>query len=77
MTTKMITIDANEATAGVAHKVNEVIAIYPITPSSGMGELADQYSAHGDTNIWGACLLYTSPSSTSASMMRSPRRWPA
>jgi len=57
MTTKMITIDANEATAGVAHKVNEVIAIYPITPSSGMGELADQYSAHGDTNIWGAVPL--------------------
>ena len=57
MTTKMITIDANEATAIVAHKVNEVIAIYPITPSSGMGELADQYSAHGDTNIWGAVPL--------------------
>ena len=57
MTTKMITIDANEATALVAHKVNEVIAIYPITPSSGMGELADQYSAHGDTNIWGAVPL--------------------
>ena len=57
MTTKMITIDANEATATVAHKVNEVIAIYPITPSSGMGELADQYSAHGDTNLWGAVPL--------------------
>ena len=57
MTTNMITIDANEATAAVAHKVNEVIAIYPITPSSGMGELADQYSAHGDTNIWGAVPL--------------------
>lgn len=57
MTTNMITIDANEATANVAHKVNEVIAIYPITPSSGMGELADQYSAHGDTNIWGAVPL--------------------
>jgi pyruvate-ferredoxin/flavodoxin oxidoreductase len=57
MTTKMITIDANEATAGVAHKVNEVIAIYPITPSSAMGELADQYSAHGDPNIWGTVPL--------------------
>jgi len=53
----MITIDANEATALVAHKVNEVIAIYPITPSSGMGELADQYSAEGDTNIWGSVPL--------------------
>lgn len=57
MTTNMITIDANEATASVAHKVNDVIAIYPITPSSGMGELADQYSAHGETNIWGAVPL--------------------
>jgi pyruvate-ferredoxin/flavodoxin oxidoreductase len=57
MTNQMITIDANEATALVAHKVNEVIAIYPITPSSGMGELADQYSAHGDANIWGTVPL--------------------
>ena len=48
MTTQMITIDGNEAAARIAHKVNEVIAIYPITPSSPMGELADQWSAHGD-----------------------------
>jgi pyruvate-ferredoxin/flavodoxin oxidoreductase len=57
MTTKMITVDGNEAAAAVAHKVNEVIAIYPITPSSGMGELADQYSASGERNIWGAVPL--------------------
>ncbi|MDQ7006865.1 MAG: pyruvate:ferredoxin (flavodoxin) oxidoreductase [Acidobacteriota bacterium] len=49
----MITIDGNEAAARIAHKVNEVIAIYPITPSSGMGELADEFSARGQTNIWG------------------------
>ncbi|MCO5188378.1 MAG: pyruvate:ferredoxin (flavodoxin) oxidoreductase [Anaerolineae bacterium] len=54
MTTQMITIDGNEAAARIAHKVNEVIAIYPITPSSPMGELADQWSAHGDPNIWGS-----------------------
>lgn len=53
MSNKMITIDANEAVARVAHKVNEVIAIYPITPASPIGEWADQYSAEGRTNIWG------------------------
>lgn len=57
MTTKMITVDGNEAAAAVAHKVNEVIAIYPITPSSAMGELADQFSASGERNIWGAVPL--------------------
>lgn len=50
----MITIDGNEAAARVAHKVSEVIAIYPITPSSAMGEWADQWSTDGQTNIWGA-----------------------
>jgi pyruvate-ferredoxin/flavodoxin oxidoreductase len=46
-------IDGNEAAAYVAHKINEVIAIYPITPSSNMGEWADQWSSEGKTNIWG------------------------
>ena len=46
-------IDGNEAVAAVAHKINEVIAIYPITPSSAMGEHADAWSAQGKTNIWG------------------------
>ncbi len=46
-------IDGNEAAAYVAHKTNEVCAIYPITPSSNMGEWADQWSAEGKTNIWG------------------------
>ncbi len=49
----MVTIDGIEAAAHVAHKTNEVIAIYPITPSSGMGELSDEYSAKGRTNLWG------------------------
>ncbi len=49
----MVTIDGNTAAAYVAHATNEVIAIYPITPSSPMGEHADEYSAHGRKNIWG------------------------
>jgi pyruvate-ferredoxin/flavodoxin oxidoreductase len=48
-----VTIDGNEAAAYVAHKVNEVIAIYPITPSSNMGEWADEWSSQGRKNIWG------------------------
>ncbi len=50
---RMVTIDGNEATASVAHRLNEVCAIYPITPSSPMGEHADEWSARGRTNIWG------------------------
>jgi pyruvate-ferredoxin/flavodoxin oxidoreductase len=49
----MVTIDGNQAAAHVAHKVTEVIAIYPITPSSPMGEWADEWSALGQKNIWG------------------------
>ncbi len=49
----VVTIDGNEATASVAHRLSEVIAIYPITPSSNMGEFADEWSAKGKKNIWG------------------------
>ncbi len=49
----MVTVDGNEAAASVAHRLNEVIVIYPITPSSPMGEFADEWSAAGKTNIWG------------------------
>jgi pyruvate-ferredoxin/flavodoxin oxidoreductase len=52
-TRKTVTIDGNEAAASVAHRTNEVIAIYPITPSSNMGEWADEWSANGRKNIWG------------------------
>ena len=48
------TIDGNEAAAYVAYRVNEVCAIYPITPSSTMAELADEWSAKGIKNIWGS-----------------------
>ncbi len=50
---KMKMMDANEAAAGVAHRLNEVAVIYPITPSSPMGEWADAWAAQGVKNIWG------------------------
>jgi pyruvate-ferredoxin/flavodoxin oxidoreductase len=50
---RIITLDGNEAAASVAHRTNEVIAIYPITPSSNMGEWSDEWSALGKRNIWG------------------------
>jgi len=50
---KMVMIDGNAAAAHVAHALSEVIAIYPITPSSPMGELSDEFSAQGRKNIWG------------------------
>ena len=53
MSRRILTIDGNEAAASVAHRLNEVIAIYPITPSSNMGEWADQWMAEGKPNIWG------------------------
>jgi pyruvate-ferredoxin/flavodoxin oxidoreductase len=49
----MVTIDGNEAAAYIAHLTSEVIAIYPITPSSPMGEYSDHWSAHGIKNLWG------------------------
>ena len=57
MSRVQVTIDGNEAAAYIAHKTNEVIAIYPITPSSPMGEFADEWSALGRTNIWGTVPL--------------------
>ncbi|MBP1701749.1 MAG: putative pyruvate:ferredoxin oxidoreductase [Chloroflexi bacterium] len=53
----IITVEGNEAVALVAHRINEVIAIYPITPSSSMGEYADAWSAVGKKNIWGTVPL--------------------
>ncbi len=53
MSNSILTIDGNEAAASVAHRVSEVCAIYPITPSSNMGEWADEWSAGGKRNIWG------------------------
>ena len=53
----VVTIDGNEAAASVAHRLNEVIAIYPITPSSTMGEFADEWSAKKKPNLWGTVPL--------------------
>ena len=50
---RFVTIDGNEATSSIAHLCNEVMAIYPITPSSGMGELPDAWAAAGKKNIFG------------------------
>jgi pyruvate-ferredoxin/flavodoxin oxidoreductase len=49
-----ITLDGNEAVASVAYRCNEVIVLYPITPSSPMGEWCDEWSAQGRPNVWGA-----------------------
>ena len=57
MSRRMVTIDGNTAAAHVAHATNEVIAIYPITPSSVMGEISDEKSAKGEKNIWGTVPL--------------------
>jgi len=53
----MITIDGNEAAARVAHKLSEVVAIYPITPSSAMGEHSDTWTSEGQKNLWGTVPL--------------------
>jgi pyruvate-ferredoxin/flavodoxin oxidoreductase len=53
-TKKFITIDGNEAVAYVAYRCNEVIAIYPITPSSNMGEWCDQWASEEIPNLWGS-----------------------
>ena len=52
-TRRFVTVDGNEATANIAHLCNEVMAIYPITPSSGLGELPDAWAAAGRKNIFG------------------------
>jgi len=57
MKRQIVTIDGNEATASTAHRINEICAIYPITPSSNMGEFADDWSAAKRTNIWGTVPL--------------------
>ena len=48
------TFDGNEAVARVAYRLSEIIAIYPITPSSSMGEHADAWASAGTPNLWGA-----------------------
>ncbi len=74
MTTRpMVTLDGNEAVASVAHRVSEVIAIYPITPSSTMGEFSDEWSAQGKKNVWGTVPLVSELQSEGGAVGRRPR----
>src|SRR6185436_16406499 len=54
MNRKRITVDGNEAAASVAYRASEVIAIYPITPASAMGELSDEWAVARRPNLWGS-----------------------
>ncbi|MDF1561847.1 MAG: pyruvate:ferredoxin (flavodoxin) oxidoreductase [Deltaproteobacteria bacterium] len=54
MSEKLVTIDGNQAATSVAYRLSEVVAIYPITPASPMGELADQWASEERPNIWGS-----------------------
>ncbi|HXX38987.1 MAG TPA: hypothetical protein VEP50_12720, partial [bacterium] len=57
MVKKLTSMDGNEAVAHVAYRLNEVCAIYPITPSSPMAEMADEWASHGVPNLWGTIPL--------------------
>jgi pyruvate-ferredoxin/flavodoxin oxidoreductase len=50
---RRITVDGNEAAASVAYRASETVAIYPITPSSPMAELCDEWASRGMANLWG------------------------
>jgi len=50
---QIVTVDGNEAAASVAYRLSDVIAIYPITPSSPMGELSDEWAVQQRKNVWG------------------------
>lgn len=74
MMRQKVTIDGNTAAAHVAHATNEVIAIYPITPSSNMGEISDIKSAQGEKNIWGTVPLVTEMQSEAGAARGRPWR---
>jgi pyruvate-ferredoxin/flavodoxin oxidoreductase len=54
-----VCIDGNEAAAAAAYALSETVCLYPITPSSPMGELADTWSSQGRTNLWGTVPVVT------------------
>ena len=72
--TRWITVDGNEAAARVAYRLSEVIAIYPITPSSTMGELADAWMAEEQPNLWGAVPAVVEMQSEGGRRRRAARR---
>ena len=78
MQRKRIMMDGNEAASHVAYKANEVIAIYPTTPSSNMGENADAWAAEGRRNVWGVVPAVREMQSEggAAGARRTPPRWP-
>jgi pyruvate-ferredoxin/flavodoxin oxidoreductase len=73
----MITVDGNEAAASVAYRLSEVIAIYPITPSSPMGELADAWAAERRPNLWAGFRRWwrCSPRAAQRRRARGPPGW--
>ena len=78
---RKITVDGNEATASVAYRASETIAIYPITPSSAMAEFCDEWASRKTPNLWGWCPWWPKcsrrPAPPARSTARSRRgRWP-
>ena len=69
-----ITVDGNEAVARVAYKLSELIAIYPITPSSSMGELADQWMSDAQPNLWNTVPTVAEMQSEGGAAVRSSGR---
>ncbi len=69
-----VTVDGNEAAVSVAYRLNEVCCIYPITPSSPMAELADEWSSHGRPNVWGTVPTVVEMQSEGRSGRRAARR---
>ena len=67
-------VDGNEAAARVAYALSEVIAIYPITPASPMGEHADAWAAAGRPNLWGSCPRWSRCSREAGAAGHAPRR---
>src|SRR4029453_10731353 len=74
MPRSMVTLDDNEAAAQVAYQASELIAIYPITPSSTMGELADQWASAGRPSLWGTVPRVVADAERGWRGRRPPRR---
>ena len=72
-----VVVDGNHAAADVAYRLNEVIAIYPITPASPMGELADEWGSQGRVNVWGDVPTITEMPTMSTREMSTQPMWKA
>ena len=69
----LLTVDGNEAVAHVAYRLNEVMAIYPITPSSPIAEWCDQWASEGKKNLWGTIPAIVEMQSEGGAVGRGPR----